>query len=151
MLAQLSELERRWRVFDTPEQSDRAELLMGDVSRDIVRDFPTVPARMAADAGFTADVARIVCAVVRRVMEPELTGRAGVEQESEQRGPFVVSRRYSTAGGDDFDLSDREVRILEGPAATAEATQPRWTGDLYYAGAGLVDPPRWPRDENRPW
>lgn len=139
----LAELEGRWRVLSSAEDTTRAEFLLGDAWREIGR-VDGLEARMAADAGLAADVRMVACNAVRRAMIAE--GRLGVTEEEKTDGPFSRRLRYATTETAQLEFTDAERRILEGTAvaAAASAAEPRWTGA--HLPAVVVTVPGW-----RPW
>ncbi len=144
-LAGLPELGQRWRVLEGDDAA-RAELLLGDASRMILREYPTVLERLS-DTDFAADVAMVTCNVVRRAMIAE--GRIGVEEENETRGRFVKGRRYANTAAE-LDLTERERTLLEG-GATVEVARPVYTGPMAPTTDTGYVMPHWPRDSRRTW
>ena len=122
MLAELPELVERWRTLDVEERK-RAQRLLGDADRAVRREYPTVQARAASDPDFAADVAMIICNVVRRAMRDT---EPGVTEETDRRGPFALTRKFSP--DDAVEFTAREEAILRGPTVTAGGALPRWTG-----------------------
>lgn len=104
-----TDLESRWRPLTTDELP-RALTLLGDASRRVRRDYPTVDARIASGELDVADVAEVVSNAVRRAM---LVEQDGIDQESETAGPFSVSRRFRNPMGALYFTAD-ETQILGG-------------------------------------
>lgn len=123
MFAGLTELQERWRTLTTEEQL-RAQRLLDDANRGVKRDYPTVPARAAADEDFAADVAMIVCNAVRRAMTDR---EPGVGEETDRRGPFALTRKFTNPDGE-LTFTAREESILEGRQSASRGPHPRWTG-----------------------
>lgn len=123
MFADLTELADRWRTL-TAAETPRASRLLGDANRAVKREYPTVPARAAADPDFAADVAMIVCNMVKRAMTDSTPG---VSEETDRRGPFALTRKFSNPDGD-LGFTAREESILQGPPAASTGALPVFTG-----------------------
>lgn len=126
MFAELPELEIRWRSLSTTERP-KATQLLGDASRMVVRFYPAVPARVTTDPDLASDVAMVVCNMVRRAMDSDGTP-ANVGEETDRRGPFAITRKFSTPAGE-LNFTAREEAILAGTVQRPPGALPVWTGE----------------------
>lgn len=129
MFATTADLTGRWRTL-TNAETTKADLFLADVERDLVRAYPDLPTRAAADVDFTAELTRITCNVVRRRMTGEEF--EGLESNSETQGPYGRTRRFRDQG-DDLEVTAYERRILAGavhaPSATGSPTTAAWSNE----------------------
>ena len=124
----LEELQGRWRAFTSSDDQRRAEFLLGDAWREIVK-IPTLVDRLD-DEAVAADARMVACNAVKRAMVAE--GRLGVEEEERTDGPIGRRRRYAAASTTaQVELTDDERQLLEGALVGAgDVAAPRWTGDV---------------------
>lgn len=107
-LAAVADLEAAWRSLTTSEQ-DRAEALLARASRKIRRRWPDVDARLTAGTLDPDDVADVVLEMVQSAMTTPL----GVQQASENAGPFGHSEQYANPMGRLY-FTDDMVAVFEG-------------------------------------
>lgn len=107
--ATVSDLEARWRPL-TPEETTRAETLLGDASA-LIRDLAkTVDQRIVDEELDPATPRAIACAVVKRVMQSP-ADFDGVTQAQRTAGPFQQGVTFANPSGDLY-LTKLERRRL---------------------------------------
>lgn len=102
--ATVEDLKARWPDFPIGGDA-HAEVLLEDASQFIL---DTVPQAATASANTRR---RIVCAVVRRLMQSNEAGAVGVESTQLTAGSFSVSSRSTNPHGD-FYLTKQEKKAL---------------------------------------
>lgn len=108
--ATVDQLQARWRPL-TPEETDKAEVLLEDASVQIRSEIPDLKSRIeAGDADLLSAVIRVECAMVKRAMASGDDG-IGVTSTQETQGPFSHTLQYSNPMGDLY-LTKAERRLL---------------------------------------
>jgi len=122
--ATTTDLEARWRPL-SPDEQDRASVLLGDASAILRSEVPDIDTRITADPPtLDPDIpTMIVCAMVKRAM---IVGDAeGVSGQMQAAGPYTQQRTFSNPTGALF-LSKSEKRLL-GIGAQVAFTVPMYT------------------------
>lgn len=105
----------RWRPLSEQETA-QADALVVDASLKVRRKFPQTEARIASGDLDLREVAAVVAGMVKRAM---LTGAEGVTQETENRGPFGVSRQYANPMGNLYFTAEDKVTLSGKPPRRA--------------------------------
>lgn len=111
--ATVDDLAAAWRPLTAAEEV-RADALLARASRMILRRWSDVDERIAAGDLHAADVADVVLEMVQSAMS---SPAPGVEQYSENVGPFGGSVKYANPMGRLFFTAEM-VRVFEGTPAT---------------------------------
>lgn len=105
----------------TDEQAEDALFLLERAARVIRRTFRDVDARIASGDLLTEDVADISVDMVQRL----LNRTPGIESETDQRGPFARTVRYSNPDAGLY-LTDEERSLLSPTGLPTSSAKSVW-------------------------
>lgn len=105
--ATAADVAKGWRLL-TSDETARASDLLAKASRQVRAEFPTIDARITAEAINPDLVADVVCDMVRRVLVAPVDQQP-VSQMQQAAGPFSVGMTYANPTGDMYlTKSDRK-------------------------------------------
>lgn len=95
--ASIEDLERRWRPLNGPDEGIRAQTLLADASRMLLRRVPTLDSDITAGTYFAEDAEIAVVAMVKRAMSTDQFD--GIDQTTEGAGPFSRAVHFTNPNG----------------------------------------------------